>query len=264
MQIIYTDLKQDVEGLKKDVKGLKYDVWDIRTSVTALQINGLRNRLDDPIQPISAPIEHQDGIRYMVAEDFPKTIRDLWELEHNTAALQRLAKHYSISGWENWKRAASDDSEFTAIDSLDTAVTMYPDKCLRILATQWGLHYSNLQRIITLMRKRKADIDVAEIDQKRLRAEGEVGEFESIITVDKDGNTFLQEREVRLGPRVPVPSEIWRQGLEEHVNPMVRLSSSPRERIIWRARSTPIEEILAGMRRDENSSSVREGENSPK
>jgi hypothetical protein len=139
--------------------------------------------------------------------------------------------------------------------------------CLRILATQWGLHNSNLQRIIIyLKRKRGPDTNLTEIDPKRLRSEDNIEEeeCESIITVDQDGNTFLQEREVRLGPRVLVPPEILRQGLEEHVIQRARLSSSSGERIVWRARSTPREEILARMLGNSSRRSVREGDKETK
>ena len=60
------------------------------------------------------------------------------------STLARLARHYSVSGWERWQRSNSDDTDATAYEDLDGVVTAYPDKCLRFLATTWGLQYSGL------------------------------------------------------------------------------------------------------------------------
>ena len=118
-----------------------------------LQINGLRRRLDDPIEPIAAPIEHGDGRRkYKVADEFPSTIREFWKLDDG--ALAQLAQHYGIVGWQNWNRAGSDDTDTTVFNDLDTAVATQPTKCRRILATKWGLDYSQLERLPTAFSKR--------------------------------------------------------------------------------------------------------------
>jgi len=133
----------------------------------AIQLNSLRKWLDDPIQPVSASIQIGDCQSYTVAADFPTTIREFWRLLSNKSSLIKLAKHYSVVGWERWQRSASYDTDATSYDTIENAVTAYPSKCLRSLAMTWGLQYSALERLGRPQRqeglgrhhKRKADTD---------------------------------------------------------------------------------------------------------
>ena len=109
-----------------------------------------------------------------MAAEFPTTVREFWRLLSNKSALVRLAKHYSVVGWERWQRSSLYDTDATLYAEIEDAVNAYPSKCLRSLAMTWGLQYSALKRLGRLQHdkrlggplqqegrlgKRKADTD---------------------------------------------------------------------------------------------------------
>ena len=155
------EIKTEVAGIKTEVAEIKTEmkllenrlesqIDDVRTAVNngrAIQLNSLRKWLDDPIQPISAFVQIEDRQRYMVAADFPTTVREFWRLLPNKSALIRLANHYSVAGWDRWKRATSGDTDVTCYMELEDAVTAHPDKCLRALAMSWGLQQTALEQL---------------------------------------------------------------------------------------------------------------------
>ncbi|OCL09031.1 hypothetical protein AOQ84DRAFT_388452 [Glonium stellatum] len=134
----------------------------------------------------------------MIAVDFLETIRDFWRLLSNSSALVKLAIHYSMSGWERWKRSNTDDTDVTAYENLEGAVAAHPEKCLRFLATTWGLQYSDLQRPGDgIQRKRKAETDDG-FRPKTRAWEGLQDEMvESIISRNESGEMFRQDNAVR-------------------------------------------------------------------
>ena len=170
------EIRQEV--LEKQIDMVKFEIDSVRSGVDngmAIQLNSFRKWLEDPIQPITALVLTEDSSRYTVAEGFPTTVRDFWRLSSNKPTLIRLAKHYSVVGWEWWRRSSSYDSVATSYDSIESAVNDYPSKCLRALAMSWGLQYTALERLGGPLRqegrvggpfrqegrlgKRKADID---------------------------------------------------------------------------------------------------------
>jgi len=154
------EVREEVERVREEVKEVDKKVEKVKSQVakfedqvntrfdnlSGIQLNSMRTWLEDPIQPILAPLRVGDEQRYTAAKGFPKTVRDFWALASDPSALAHLARHYSISGWERWKRHGSDDTDATEYDSLEYAVTAHRDKCLRMLASTWGLHYSQLER----------------------------------------------------------------------------------------------------------------------
>ena len=204
IQIMDVKIGEKFDDLDKRMDTLEIQVEDVKTQVTALQVNSLRRMLDDPIEPISAPIELESGRRYMVARDFPETIKDFWKLIHDSSTLSRLVRHYSVAGWQKWNRCSSDDAEASLYDDLDAAVAAHPHKCLRILASKWGLQYSYLERPnSSSLGKRVANTHI-DLDPKRsLGEEGVQEENGSVVSQDRDGNTFMHRRGIWPGPRVP-------------------------------------------------------------
>jgi len=147
---IKTEMKLLENRLESQIDSVRTDVDDVRTAVNngvATQLNRLRKWLDDPIQPVSALVQIGDRQRYMVAADFPTTVREFWRLLPNKPALIRLANHYSVTGWDRWKRATSGDTDVTCYMELEDAVTAHPDKCLRALAMSWGLQPTDLEQL---------------------------------------------------------------------------------------------------------------------
>ena len=223
------DIKREVNQLGRRTGRLEIQVEDVKTQVTALQINSLRRMLDDPIEPISAPVEVENGRRYMVASDFPETIKDFWKLVHDSSALSRLVRHYSIRGWQKWGRSNSDDTEASLYDDLDDAVAAHPHKCLRILASKWGLQYSYLERPNTsTLGKRRANTQT-NLDPKRHRV-GEGVDEEDIVSQGRDGNIFMHNRDVWPGPRVPANPYRTMGRIQPTVSSRVSVS---RERRDW-------------------------------
>jgi len=198
------DVKREIKQLGIRTGRLEIQVEDVKTQMTALQINSLRRTLDDPIEPISAPVELENGRRYMVAKDFPETIKDFWTLIHDSSTLSRLVRHYSVHGWQKWNRSNSDDTEASLFDNLDDAVAAHPHKCLRILASKWGLQYSYLERPNTSTPGKRSANTNTNFDPKRPRMEEGIHEENvSVVSQDRDSNTFMHSREVWPGPRVP-------------------------------------------------------------
>ena len=188
----------------KRMDKLEIQVDDVKTQIIALQINSLRRMLDDPIEPVSAPVELENGRRYMVASDFPETINDFWKLIQDVSTLSRLVRHYSVHGWQKWNSHNSDDSEASPYDNLDDAVAAHPHKCLRILASKWGLQYSYLERPNTSPLGKRSTNTHTDLNPKRPRMEEGVHEENvSVVSQDRDGNTFMHRRCVWPGPRVP-------------------------------------------------------------
>jgi archaellum component FlaC len=146
---------------------LENQINDVRSGVNngmAIQLNSLRKWLDDPIQPVSAAVLIEDRCRFTVAAGFPTTVREFWGLLSNKPTLIRLAKHYSVVGWERWQRSTSDDTDVTLYTEIEDAVAMYPNRCLRSLAMAWGLQISALERPgqqegLGRYQKRKAETD---------------------------------------------------------------------------------------------------------
>lgn len=204
VRIMNVKISEKFDGLDKRMDILEIQVEDVKTQVTALQINSLRRMLDDPIEPISAPIEFESGRRYMVARDFPETIKDFWKLIHETSTLSRLVRHYSVRGWQKWNRCNSDDTEASLYDDLDDAVAAHPHKCLRILASKWGLQYSYLERPNTSSLGKRSANPYTHLDPKRSRGgEGVQEENGPDVSQDRDDNTFMYRRDIWPGPRVP-------------------------------------------------------------
>ena len=141
---------------------------NIRVSLhnyTVIQLNSLRKWLGDPIEPVTAPVQVGNCLRYTVAKGFPSRVKDFWRLALNPTVLTELARHYSVRDWDRWKRATSRDTDVTCYIELQDMVTVYLYKCLRALAMTQGLQYSVLKRLAVplqlkgLLRKRKADTD---------------------------------------------------------------------------------------------------------
>ena len=87
---IKTEMKLLEDRLESQINNVRTDVDDVRTAVNngmAIQLNSLRKWLDDPIQPISAFVQIEDRQRYMVATDFPTTVREFWRLLLNRPTL---------------------------------------------------------------------------------------------------------------------------------------------------------------------------------
>jgi len=158
---------------------------DVRTSLcnqteslrnhTAIQLNSLRKWLGDPIEPVSTIALVKDLLKYTVAEGFPSRVKDFWRLVSDPTTLSKLARHYSVSDWDRWKRATSRDTDVTCYMEIEDAVTAHPYKCLRALAMKWGLQYSVLERPVRSLQqedlvrhqKRKAETDNG---SRRIRA----------------------------------------------------------------------------------------------
>ena len=112
----------------------------------------------------------------------------------------------------------SDDTDATAYEDLEGAVSAHPEKCLRFLAT-WGLQYSDLQRPGDfIQRKRKMETDDGSGSRRiRTREIFHDDMVESIISRDKSDEMVTQDRITRVGPRVPFTTEItWREVLEQY------------------------------------------------
>ena len=143
------ELKTDVAELKTEMKSfgerqdrLESQIDDVRASLrnhTAIQLNSLRKWLGDPIEPVSAPVQDRDCLRYTIAKGFPSKVKDFWRLALNPTVLTELARHYSVRDWDRWKRATSRDTDVTCYMELQDAVTAHPYKCLKALAMTWGL-----------------------------------------------------------------------------------------------------------------------------
>ena len=111
-------VEEDLKELRKEVKDVQSQVKDVRTqfkafekdvknhfretqdqinnmqrgitNTMALQVNGLRQRLFEPIEPISTPMQIGDEQIFRVPPDFPATIREFWQLRAKSMFLQSL------------------------------------------------------------------------------------------------------------------------------------------------------------------------------
>ena len=74
-----------------------------------------------------------------MAAGFPVTVREFWKLVLDESTLIQLAKHYSVIGWEYWKRIALRNNNALLYERIEDAVSAQPNKCLWFLAMIWGL-----------------------------------------------------------------------------------------------------------------------------
>jgi len=96
-------VEEGLKELRKEVKDVRSQINNMQRGITntmALQVNGLRQRLFEPIEPISTPMQIGDEQIFRVPPDFPVTIREFWQLRTKIPTLVKLASHYSVSGWE--------------------------------------------------------------------------------------------------------------------------------------------------------------------
>lgn len=193
----------------------------------AISFNRFARELDTEIQGVPAPIKDENGqTRYEVGPSFPETVEEFWLLESDGESselpthllmliliivnkLASLARHYSVKGWRRWKSRESDDPNATQYNHLEDAVTAHRQRCLRILATTWGLEYSQLRRLEgeaeemrPTTRKRKAD---DETESRRIRAKME-SEYETEISIvsSKSEEVIVKSRRTQAGPEVRV------------------------------------------------------------
>ncbi|OCK74665.1 hypothetical protein K432DRAFT_386678 [Lepidopterella palustris CBS 459.81] len=237
-------LEGQVEEVKSQVEEVKSQVEEVKSQATAFsqenkafRINGLRKLLDENIEPIPASVEVGNGqTRYIVAADFPETIEDFWRLVSNPSALARLAEHYSVRGWERWKRYNSNDTDATSYENLEDAVAAHRDKCLMILASTWGLQYGLLERPDTFMQRKRDEYTDDSLEPKRARIqESDHGTLESVV---------------QTGPRVLVSTEhTWNEMTRQY--PGVP-ESHVSEHLGWKVNSTPSTERRRFRVRDNN------------
>ncbi|XTI87155.1 hypothetical protein V2W45_1386868 [Cenococcum geophilum] len=196
---------------------LTTQINDVRNSLfnqTHIQLNSMRKWLDDQIEPIAAPVDDGDCLRYIVAKGFPNRIKDFWRLISDPVTLTELARHYSVRDWERWKRASSGDTDVSCYTELEDAVTTQPLRCLRALAMKWGLQYSLLeypgqQEGLGRRQKRKAETDNG---SRRVRARGDQGNdsatgSESTSSQDVDDQRSQPSRVISVQIRVPSNTE---------------------------------------------------------
>jgi len=244
----FNKLEDDVKAVKDDVKAVKDDVKAVKDDVNqrfdevdqrfakvdqrfdeakAISFNRFARELDTEIQGVPAPIKDENGqTRYEVGPSFPETVEEFWLLESDGESselpthllmliliivnkLASLARHYSVKGWRRWKSRESDDPNATQYNHLEDAVTAHRQRCLRILATTWGLEYSQLRRLEgeaeemrPTTRKRKAD---DETESRRIRAKME-SEYETEISIvsSKSEEVIVKSRRTQAGPEVRV------------------------------------------------------------
>jgi len=146
INVLDTSMQTMYERMDTRFQALKDNFADVRNQVIAIQINGLRRELDDPIEPVSALVELEHGTRHAVAKAFPSTIKEFWKLGEDKPALAQLAAHYHIRGWQTWSMCDSEDSDATQFNEMEDAIKARPHKCLQILASKWGLQYTQLRR----------------------------------------------------------------------------------------------------------------------
>ncbi|KAL2859999.1 uncharacterized protein BJX67DRAFT_334995 [Aspergillus lucknowensis] len=208
------EVETDLKGLKKEVKDVQSQVKDVQSQVESLQrgiengsarqINALRNRLKDSIEPIYAPALVAGKQTFVLSPDFPRTVADCWRLLQDTPALVRLAKHYSVTDWERWQRGSSDDTERTDYVNIEDAVTAHPRQCWKILVSKWGLQHIDLER----PRKRLAETDdESEVRRVRLRRTSGSDICESVFSRNEAGELTRQVQITRRGPPQSVPSD---------------------------------------------------------
>lgn len=121
-------------------------------------------------------------------------------------ALITLAKLYKITEWERWKRYKSGDTDATEYYELNDAVEDHPDICLRCLAGEWGLQFSNLEEIKQVLGKRKAQSDSGSEERFVKRGKGSV---KSVIWEDVGGRIYQQNMEEHSIQQIGDDGQIW-------------------------------------------------------
>ena len=241
-------VKEDVKTLKGDVKTLKTlkeEVKALRTDINrqfqdnlAFQRNRLARVLDAEIEQVPSFVKCEDGeTRAEVAADFPTTVWQFWLLKTRSKilyysstntpstpfishvwlslltviivpALQRLAKHYSVKGWQDWKMMQDGNLESTQYHCIDDAVAAHPARCHRALAVKWGLEYGQLQRLEaqdTPRNAQKRKID-SESGERRVRPKRSSDSEISILPTD--GQTVIIRRRTMEDAMVPVTTSL--------------------------------------------------------
>jgi chromosome segregation ATPase len=103
------EVDKKVERVREEVKEVDKKVEKIKTQVakfegqvntrfdnlSGIQLNSMRTWLEDPIQPILAPVRVGDEQRYTAAKGFPKTVRDFWALASDRELLLITTCHLS-------------------------------------------------------------------------------------------------------------------------------------------------------------------------
>ncbi|KAL9023617.1 MAG: hypothetical protein Q9196_007089 [Gyalolechia fulgens] len=203
----FKDVRAEIKDLKSEVKDLKSEFKDFRDEFKAFKDDAmsdrtfLRNRLatrmHHSIGKVQTLAPNTTGRPTNQAPpDFPSTVRRFWYLRSNIPALQRLAKHYAIDGWQDWKAEESEDAEVTQYENLEVAVARHPDLCLQSLAVTWGLEYGQLERpraqeARPIARKRRAD---DETESRRVRRK-EGSEYKADISLlSADGQDVIVRR----------------------------------------------------------------------
>ena len=198
----------------------------------AFQRNRLVRVLEAQIERIAEPKVDEMGVkRNEVADAFPTTVWRFWLLKSNSmhkhhhlplsplvrrpllniivvSALQKLAKHYVVKGYEEWKMMESEDLDATQYHCLNDAVAAHPERCLRALAVKWGLEYGQLQTLQVRdinhqAPKRKADDSETESRRVRFRSGSEV-ETEISILSSNSRQARIQRR-TRTSAEATVP-----------------------------------------------------------
>ena len=60
------------------------------------------------------------------------------------SALQKLAKHYVIKNYKEWKIMKFKNLDATQYHCLNNVITMHSEHCLHALAVKWSLEYEQL------------------------------------------------------------------------------------------------------------------------
>ncbi|KKZ68800.1 hypothetical protein EMCG_05609 [[Emmonsia] crescens] len=129
-------------------------------AVRAITVNQWVRGLSGLIVPVPPLVGGGGGGGGGAEDDFPATVRDFWKLGgiDKRDALARLAECYGIhnNGWQDcrWGRRVerSDDhhaggaAQFVTLRDDDAVSDDYPMRCLRALATVWGLAFDLLER----------------------------------------------------------------------------------------------------------------------
>lgn len=218
-----------LEALKSDMNKQFGDMNKQFGQNLAFQRNRLVRLLEAQIERIAEPKEGEmGGWRNEVADEFPTTVWRFWSLKSNgthkhhhlpllfsqrpilntiaVSALQQLAKHYSVKGWEDWKMMDSGDSGATQYHCLNDAVTAHPGRCLRALAVKWGLEYGQLQTLQVQPQapKRKADDSETESRRVRFKQASEVETEVSILSSDSRQAVIQKRTKTSAEATVPI------------------------------------------------------------
>jgi seryl-tRNA synthetase len=89
------EVDKKVEKVKSQVAKFEDQVNTRFDNLSGIQLNSMRTWLEDPIQPILAPIRVGDEQRYTAAKGFPKTVRDFWALASDRELLLITTCHLS-------------------------------------------------------------------------------------------------------------------------------------------------------------------------